>query len=440
MSSRVTRGLVAIVMFLALTGCGQHLKERELQDVAKDWCMTIRASQVIPVYPLSEDVQPGDVFVVATPISEQARLYREKGFLPLDQLVTRLGNLDYPGFYGDSYWLGTYAAVPHERPRRNGNEPVIQASAPRVAFPSYTFEVQSGVGMKLAVPVNGVPVGLGLMQADRATGSITISDASTYGIDSEGLLRHLHEWAERPEVREKLAETATVHNRTLFLRVVSRVYLTSSVVVSLVNQDSASGALDVGKKQDVTVLDLKDKAAAAAYVESIKTLSAALNEALPGGSLRVAQASSRSITMRESFDRPLVLGYLGLDVPVRHNGDLGPPVATQATLLSAVSGPVVVGELTRSQKDYSLRKQVLLRLAKIKPQQASSIALEMAGVLPKDQFGRYVGMAPQQWTADTFDEFIETLDAYVGNDPTGHRTEKVIRVYDAAFERSRGNG
>jgi hypothetical protein len=71
--------------------------------MAKDWCLTIRASQVIPIYPLSEDLEPGDVFLVTTPIQTQAEQYKENGFLPLDMHLVRLDGLDYEKFYRKSY-------------------------------------------------------------------------------------------------------------------------------------------------------------------------------------------------------------------------------------------------------------------------------------------------------------------------------------------------
>ena len=59
---------------LAFSGCSTYLKKTQLEKVAKDWCLVVRASQVIPVYPLTEDLQPGDVFLVQTPASEEARI------------------------------------------------------------------------------------------------------------------------------------------------------------------------------------------------------------------------------------------------------------------------------------------------------------------------------------------------------------------------------
>ena len=63
--------------------------------------MTIRASQVLPVYPLSEDLQPGDVFLVQMPIDKQHVQYQEQGFLPLDNHIKRLNPSGYKEFYAN---------------------------------------------------------------------------------------------------------------------------------------------------------------------------------------------------------------------------------------------------------------------------------------------------------------------------------------------------
>ena len=54
---------------------------------------------MIPVYPLTEDLQAGDVFLVQTPVQRQEEVYKESGFLPLDQMVTRLHSLDFAFWY-----------------------------------------------------------------------------------------------------------------------------------------------------------------------------------------------------------------------------------------------------------------------------------------------------------------------------------------------------
>jgi hypothetical protein len=381
--------LVLVCLAVNLIGCTAYLRRKELEAVAKDWSMSIRASQVIPVYPLTEDVQPGDVFLVQTPVQSQADLYSERGFLPLDQLVTRLSEMRFREFYKDAYWLGDYATTPHTRPRprieaepdaaAQGESPAAKkptpgrpespvpgadaapgtptaasnagrqtaersrgtrfpdAEVPRVAFPSYDFIVESGAGAKVAVPVQGVPVGLALMGTSSATGSITLSDAFTYGTDGETLLRRLNEWAVW-DVRQELGRIARSTKTPLYLRVVSRVYLVGAVVVSLQNQAARSAGVDAGAAQNVPLVDLRNsqtdelKTVASSYREALSALSSALNAGLPGGSIRLASATRGSVILHEDFDRPLVLGYLGFDVPVRADGSLGPPVATKDVL------------------------------------------------------------------------------------------------------------
>ena len=45
----------------------------------------------------------------------------------------------------------------------NGTNTVAWKAAPRVAVPSYSFTVRNGAGLSLAVPVQGLPVGLSLL-------------------------------------------------------------------------------------------------------------------------------------------------------------------------------------------------------------------------------------------------------------------------------------
>ena len=71
-----------------------------------------------------------------------------------------------------------------------------------------------------------------------------------------------------------------------------------------------------------------------------------VNAAPPGGAVRVAQASRRSVTLSETFDRPLVVGYLGFDVPVLPTGELGVPIATINQL--EARAPTVQAALTKA--------------------------------------------------------------------------------------------
>src|ERR1041384_5057878 len=92
----------AFAAMLCTAGCALD-KQQELEKVAKDWCATIRASQVMPVYPLTQDIQPGDLFLVQLPIDKQQEVWKQKGSLPLDNHLGRLDPRGYKDFYAKSF-------------------------------------------------------------------------------------------------------------------------------------------------------------------------------------------------------------------------------------------------------------------------------------------------------------------------------------------------
>jgi len=367
------------------------------EAAARDWCMTIRASQVVPVYPLTEDVQPGDVFAVQTPLSRQHEIFEARGFLALDQHVVRLptthsaesmepgkapGNaaatrtLPYDSFYRHGYWTQAWtAAVP-----RPGWGDADAVKAPRAAFPSYTFDVHRGQGLRLAIPVSGVPLGLGLMRAQRATGTVTLRDAYTYGMDIETLYKELRAWwASDPEIRRTLAAVSKQSSAEVYLRAVNRVYMVRGVTVSIQNLDSRGAGLDAGTTAELDLLHQaiespNEAAAAVQSYEAVRRVLSSLNTVSgSGGSLHIAHASSHLVTMNETFDRPLVIGYLGFDVRVESDGSLSVPVPSFALLSREADIPFVdtteeidrfemlwgvIGKRPRAEQDVILKRVV----------------------------------------------------------------------------------
>lgn len=347
---------VLVAALAAASSSCRFSKEEQLESVAKDWSMTIRASQVIPVYPLTEDIQPGDVFLVQVPIDRQQKVYKEKGYLALDNHLARLDPVKYEDFYSHSFTIDGKKLLPREwmrppAPTVDGTPAPAWRPAPHAAFPSYGFSVSRGGGLNLAVPVSGVPVGLSLLGSDAADGTINIKKASTIGVDTISLFRQLENWS--VENRDFLRNFAPADGRTNYLRVVTRVYVTGELEVSLNDSSRAGAGVDAGVPKPVDLLtattptstgDVKavtiddykanlDKLNASLAAD--KVVKAATGEAqklLPGGSLRVTAASSRSITMSEPLDPPLVLGYLGFDCAIAKDGFLGRPIPTHAVL------------------------------------------------------------------------------------------------------------
>lgn len=354
MFSRVIRRLMLFgLIVMTAAGCASSQKRTQLESVARDWCMTIRASQIIPVYPLTQDIQPGDVFLVQMPVDRQQQQYAQNGFLPLDNHLARLHVAGYADFYSRCF-LGrpedAHAVLPLEWVRPSpiaGSPPAPWSMAPGAAFPSYSFSVTGGSGMNLAIPVSGVPVGLSLLGTDAATGTITMEDARTLGVDILSLDAQLRAWVREDDSRRQFiahfAPPAGQPPRN-FLRVVTRIYLTGGLQVTLTDSSQRAAGLNAGLARPLEGMlsntSSDETTAAAAYENVIERLNALLSRAAPtpgtalslAGSVRVAAASARTIALSETFNPPLVIGYLAFDVAIDEHGALGSAIPTHALL------------------------------------------------------------------------------------------------------------
>jgi len=412
-----------ILLCIQFLGCSY---QEQLEKVAKDWCMTIRASQVIPVYPLTEDLEPGDVFLVQTCVPRQAEQYKKKGFLPLDMHMVRLDIPEeefdefYDGFYGLDPCSPAYLP-PHiwqtkpvnnnevEKPTEveepNGNniqkrakpaghrDPTNWHKAPRAGFPTYTFEVERGIAGAAALPVKGIPVAMSLLGADKAAGSVTIKDSYTYGVPYDNLVQKLSTWAWENKdllhsIREGVIDAEPFPDqlwrflsspfaghleRTIYLRIINRVYLTGSLTVTMTNTSAAAVKAATKSFKDARFPSLDSTKDVNNYTKNIEAINQTLSPQHPdtgegagavGAALNVTSATFRSISLDERFDRPLVIGYLAFDFPVLEGGGLGTPVSTinqvssapvttRIKPLSPKSSQIVAGMLQRIHDDLN---------------------------------------------------------------------------------------
>lgn len=344
-----------------------HRREDELARVAKDWCLTIRASQVLPVYPLTEDLQVGDLFLVSSPIGEEVKNLERDGFLPLDNVVARLQPTGWQQYYNSAYSVTETSVLPRHwqfpTPAPTAAPFTTWAAAPGAAFPSYTFQVKRGAGATLAIPIQAVPVGLSLLQTSDAYGTVNISNASTYGLPVTVMSPQVEEWATNNRaflqlyapgrsVDKKGRETVSKN----YVRTVYRVYVAGGVNVSLISNQSAGARVDAGASKPSALFDAGSttEAADAAknYSSVLSSLSQSVASASPGANLTLASASSRSVAMNETFPRPLVIGYLAFDRSIEEGGLLGPPLPT----LARVSGRTVASTTVVYTPDNNTEK------------------------------------------------------------------------------------
>ena len=350
------RVIVWILLALAASGCARAASDRELQRVARDWSMVVRASQILPVYPLTEDLQPGDIFLVQVTVDEQAKTYRERGFLPFDNLIFRLDPRGYETFYRQSFEAGD-ATHPLPKHWLEPGKPASWTLAPNASFPTYSFSARRGGGFNVALPVQGIPVGLSLLGGDATQGTITIAEARTYGVDTISLYEDVRRWADSNRAFLEYYGGGD-QTRTNYLRVVSRVYITGRINVSLQGSKNSGATLSGGASKPVELVVPTagadpQKNTMDAYTSNIDKLNTMIAKALervggsnfaPGGTVKVISASSSSISLAEDFARPLVIGYLGFDMAIGPGGVLGPPMPTHAVLEHGVS-PALRGDI-----------------------------------------------------------------------------------------------
>lgn len=335
-----------------------HARENQLARVAKDWCLTIRASQVMPVYPLTEDLQVGDLFLVSTPIEDEMELLEKSGFLPLENVIARLQPTGWQQFYNGAYFVTESSVLPrqYQFPNPTPTAPPLTSwsSAPGAAFPSYTFQVKRGAGATLAIPIQAVPVGLSLLQTSDAYGTVNISSASTYGLPVGVVSPQVDEWAAgNREFLKQYAPRRVIDKKGKesieknYVRTVYRVYVAGGVNVSLISNEARGARADAGASKPIALFDAGSTTEAAnaanSYAQVMSSLSQSIASSTPGANLTLASASSRSVAMNETFPRPLVIGFLAFDRSIEEEGVLGPPLPTQARVSGRhVSGGTVV--------------------------------------------------------------------------------------------------
>jgi hypothetical protein len=342
------RCLATGLLFLA-SCAGPLLRNEKLGDVAKDWSYVIRASQVMPVYPLTEDLFPGDLFLVQTPIDRQQDRWKDRGYLPLDNHLARLRPSGYARFYEDSFDPEQKDKLPSSwLAARDPDSAKAWDLAPKAAFPTYSFAVERDLGFHGALPISGVPAGLSLLGSESAYGTVTLADARTYGVEIESLYQQVRAWA--VENRVFLKHFAPADGRVNYLRVVNRIYLVGQVDVSIHASRSGGAELEAGVRPVELLVPSSprseesdpDEASAdpgvAGYTRNLDAINASLDRsyasggASAGATFKITAASARSVSLVETFSRPLVIGYLGFDIAILERGDVGPPIPTFAVL------------------------------------------------------------------------------------------------------------
>ena len=368
MKSNTLPMVVVATLCLFLSSCGHHVPQSSLEYVAKDWCLTIRASQVMPLYPLEEDIRPGDVYLITSSVESDIKSWQEKGFLPMINRYDRISipRADYDRFYREGF-------------EQTGGPSFSRA--PKAAFPSYSFSVDKRGSAGIAVPLSSVPLALSMAGAQEATGNVVLMNAATQGLPDRTMDILVRNWAKDHEL--DLKYQAKITSNPLLLRVITRIFTIGQANVSLTFAKTVGANLQAGSPPATPELSsasvegynklieelnkeielikttgnppsveipdseaeerstdaeiaalqaqlaalerLKARAQMAAYERQIER-TAMIDQyggyLLPGASVRVVGRSAHGVTMTETFTKPLVVGYWATEYLVSEWGKI----------------------------------------------------------------------------------------------------------------------
>jgi hypothetical protein len=313
----------------------QESPDDQLARIAKDWTGAIRTLKIIPVFPLREDIVPGDVFLVNVRAEDEAKEFEKDGFLPPDVPVTRLLNIDYKNFYQNDFLSDEFTQMPHSR--NSVTSDGSPDTMPSVHFPVFSFKSLSNTSLASAFPIQGIPIALGFLKAKSVGGTISIDKAVSYGADSSKLRKKLLEWAKDKDNKEMLRDSFTeAKGDPVFLRIVTQVYLAGGVKVSL-SSKSSEGASGQAANPPSTGQASTAGTAEENQADLLKQLNAQSSTVLAstqaGGKITFTSATTSSIGLSEQFHRRQVVGYLGMDVAIKENGELGAQKSSSRRLL-----------------------------------------------------------------------------------------------------------
>jgi hypothetical protein len=168
------------------------------------------------------------------------------------------------------------------------------------------------------------------MNSGSASGTVTIADAYSYGLDNFRMEKLVRDWGNQH--RMLLRNYEPQNGQFHFLRVVSRVYVTGSVNVTINNDEATGAEAAVGADRPVQLMGIEEGATRENFTGAIEAINMIAADQLPGAKVKIALASSRSVTLNETFERPLVIGYVGFDLPIFVGGRLGGPISTLSQL------------------------------------------------------------------------------------------------------------
>jgi len=357
---------VLAALAFALTSCRTSAPRG---FVAKEWSLTLRELNIVPVFPPREDVQVGDIYIAPSRPEDEAKIVKDKGFTPIGLWVASvtLSN-ELSRFYSErnsfprtSGDIGAYMAGQSTNPfpvfaqpsdtNRNIFEYGDTNRLRLVGFPSFMSATVKQGDLSGVVPVEAMGVAFAGTGSSSDSVTLSVPVAESYGlpasdvfskivIDKKFFLEGKNFKAEdiliyaAHQHEGKDAET----NRFGYIRLITEVFYTRAVDIAINRKRSFGFGANVKPAATVPTSGTETPAPGSTnYMFTTRTesgtsqdraadlnrqLSESLNQSIPGGSVKFVAAGEHGVTMRRTYDRPVAIGYRGLLLELYEDGTI----------------------------------------------------------------------------------------------------------------------
>ncbi|MBC7772504.1 MAG: hypothetical protein H7210_08430 [Pyrinomonadaceae bacterium] len=375
LSARMVALGCSLYVFANLAGCVSTPRGA----AAREWSLTLREMQIVPVFPPREDVYVGDVYVVD---QDELKLFEEdfgashEGFLPISILAAHI-----PLQQDTSIFYNARPSFPRTdlsnddpsnaaQPTEEATDVYTRGDVSRlriVGFPEFMSATITQGDIAAFIPTEAVNIGAaaGFTQSQQVKISVPVAESYAYPAAQAFKAAEAH-LAESGINKVMGVDPALVGDGGVMghLRLITEVYYTRVIDVSFFNSQSRGARVDakINAPPGLTAPEVPPPAepppaspfddpapasadvappdaasTAADLVSSLNTqLDAAMASQVPGGKIRFLSAGAYGVAMRRTFERPVAIGYRGLLIEVQRKGKDGIALVSKGTISSFI--------------------------------------------------------------------------------------------------------
>lgn len=344
----------SIGLLTQMTGCVSTPRGA----AAREWSLTLREMQIVPVFPPREDVYVGDVYAVD---QDELKQFEEhfgadkEGFLPISILAAHIPlEKDTSTFYSSrpSFPRSDLASEdPAAAAQPYGDYDVYtQGDVSRlriVGFPEFMSATITQGDIAAFIPTEAVNIGAAAGFTHSQQVKISVPVAESYAYPAALALKAAQAALKNSGIDQITSvDQSTVKDGGVIghLRLITEVYYTRVIDVSFFNSDSRGAGADVKinaaaglpmpteppatppsapspTPTPATAADASHPdvgATATTLLDNLNSqLEASMASQVPGGKVRFVSAGAYGVAMRRTFERPVAIGYRGVLIEIR---------------------------------------------------------------------------------------------------------------------------